>query len=133
MTDSSEIACVLNEYFCSGFTSDNGSDIELISISDLPRIDNIHIEEDGVFSLLLKLDDKKSSGIDNIPTAFLVRYAEWCSKYLNLILHESLARAVHPRDWHPHPPPCQNNSHTKKGKPVHAIRVQTYIAVMCMC
>lgn len=99
VTNSSETARILNEYFCSVFTDDNGTEPEFLLFGDLPPIDNIEIDEEGVFSLLLKLDDKKSSGIDNIPNAFLVRYAEWCSKYLNLIFRKSLSRAELPHDW----------------------------------
>lgn len=49
---------------------------------DIPPISDISIPEEGIFSLLLNIDPKKSPGIDSIPNAFLVRYAEWCSKFL---------------------------------------------------
>lgn len=64
-----------------------------------PPIDDVYIHEEGVLSLLLNLDIKKTPGIDAIPNAFLVRYAEWCSKYLCLMFNKSITCAELPKDW----------------------------------
>lgn len=50
-----------------------------------PPLDDSTIFEEGICSLLLDLDIKKSTGIDNIPNAFLHRYVEWCAKYFTVI------------------------------------------------
>ena len=55
--------------------------------------------EEGVLSLLLNLDPKKSVGSDSIPNAFLIRYAKWSAKYPSFIFKSSLSRAELPNDW----------------------------------
>lgn len=57
------------------------------------------ITEAGVLSLLLKLDDKKSSGPDGIPNCFLKRYAEPVSKYLCLLYNKSVSEQCLPAEW----------------------------------
>lgn len=99
LTDKLRIANALNEYFCSAFTSDDGK-IPRISVLDAtPPISSLDINEAGVLSLLLGIDVKKSPGVDEIPNAFLRRYAEWCAKYLCIIFNKSLSRAEIPHDW----------------------------------
>lgn len=49
--------------------------------------------------MLLKLDEKKSSGSDDIPNAFLKRYAEWVSKYLHIVFLRSLEESQLPNYW----------------------------------
>lgn len=48
---------------------------------------------------MLNIDTKKSPGTDAIPNEFLVRYAEWCSKYLTLIFSKSLSSGEVPSEW----------------------------------
>lgn len=94
----SQIYEALNRYFCSVLTSDNGITPDIVPCVDAPPIDDVYISEEGTFSLL-KLNVNKSPGIDAIPNAFLVRYAEWSAKYLYLIFKKSLSRAEFPSDW----------------------------------
>lgn len=82
VTEKTEICEALNRYFCSVFTSDNGIVPDFVACVGAPPIDDVYISEEGIFSLLLKLDVKKSPRIDAIPNAFLVWYAEWSAKYL---------------------------------------------------
>ncbi|XP_075741337.1 uncharacterized protein LOC142790265 [Rhipicephalus microplus] len=87
LTDKLRIANALNEYFCSAFTSDDGK-IPRISVLDAtPPISSLDINEAGVLSLLLGIDVKKSPGVDEIPNAFLRRYAEWWKAAYTYVLH----------------------------------------------
>lgn len=99
LDDNFEIAKTLNTYFCSVFTQDNGNTPNISLFEEILPIDDVSVSEDGVLAMLLKLDIKKSPGIDEIPNAFLVRYAEWCAKYLTLLFRKSLTRAELPDDW----------------------------------
>lgn len=97
--DHSIIAESFNQFFCSVFTDDNGRRPSLELYNDPPPIDDVEVSEEGVLSLLLNIDAKKSPGIDGIPNAFLVRYAEWCSKYLCVLFNQTILRADIPKDW----------------------------------
>lgn len=99
VTDESLLASSFNKFFCSVYTNDDGKQPNFAISQDVPKISDLMITEEGVLSLLLKIDIKKSPGIDCIPNTFLVRYAEWCSKYLSLILKKTLSTAELPRDW----------------------------------
>lgn len=57
------------------------------------------ISEQGIFALLLNLNVKKAIGPDDIPNAFLMRYAGWCAKFLYIIFNISLTQGVLPDDW----------------------------------
>uniref|UniRef100_A0A131YS31 Tick transposon n=1 Tax=Rhipicephalus appendiculatus TaxID=34631 RepID=A0A131YS31_RHIAP len=62
-------------------------------------METIEISREGVFQQLLKLDTKKSSGPDGIPTVFLKRYAEWMSHYLTIIFQKTYTTQSLPQDW----------------------------------
>lgn len=72
---------------------------------------------------LTNLDAKKSSGVDEIPNAFLLRYAEWSAKYLSLIFNKSLAPGELPGDWKcakitPIPKGTENRSMITSYRPI---------------
>lgn len=73
---------MLNKLFQSVFTVDDGNQPEIRQpLPDTSRqIAEITLTESGIISLLLNLNPKKACGPDNIPNAFLFRYAEWVSK-----------------------------------------------------
>lgn len=52
-----------------------------------------------MLSLLLNIDEKKGSGPDRIPNAFLKHYAEPVCKYLFLIFSKSLKYCQVPSKW----------------------------------
>lgn len=68
---------------------------DTLSYDPLCGMPAVQISEQGIFSLLLGIDTKKSNGPDNIPNEFLKRYAE----YLFLIFTASLREHVVPSDW----------------------------------
>lgn len=98
VTDPTCIATAYNDYFSSIFlrSADNNIDFSNATMYELPEL---LITEEGIFSALLSLDIRKSSGPDEIPDAFLFRYAEWCAKYLYIIFSESLQKGEVPSDW----------------------------------
>lgn len=98
-----DIATEFNQFFHSVFqcsVSDAG-----VTLGDRPvlnesvTMEEISISQEGVFALLLELDEKKSGGPDNIPNTFLKRYAEWTSKFLTVIYSASLLQHEIPNDW----------------------------------
>lgn len=98
-SDETEIANAFNEHFASVFTCDDKTTPTFSKFKDLPPIENLEVTEAGVFELLLNLNVRKSCGPDDLPNAFLKRYAEWSSKFLTIIFNESLSRGVLPEDW----------------------------------
>lgn len=97
VTDFHLISNAFNDHFKSVFTKDDGG-LPFFDVS-LPCMPNLTIAEEGIFSMLLKLNVKKSSGPDNIPNSFLQRYAEWVSKYLHVLFTKSLNDGALPDDW----------------------------------
>lgn len=86
-----------NNHFKSVFTTDNIF-LPVLSMS-FPPMPDVKISEQGIFNLLLNIDTKKSPGPDDIPNAFLKRYAEWCAKYLLILFKKSLSDGALPEDW----------------------------------
>lgn len=60
---------------------------------------DIVASKQGIFNVLVNLDIRKSSGPDNIPNAFLKRYAEWMSKYLHVLFTKSMREGQAPDDY----------------------------------
>lgn len=98
-SEPTKISNSFNENFTSVFTVDNGSTPTFEKYELLPSLDDIIITESGILNLLLHLDEKKSPGPDDIPNAFLKRYAEWCAKFLVIIFNLSVSTGVLPEDW----------------------------------
>lgn len=105
--DNRNSANLLNDYFCSVFTEDNGT-LPQAGFSRNKPLEPLTLTETGILNLLLNLDPKKSPGPDNIPNAFLRRYAEWMAKYLLIIFNKSISSGTLPKDWK-----------TAKVKPIH--------------
>lgn len=99
ITDKTTIAESFNTFFTSVFTRDDGKKPRFDVLDSIPPIGGIEISEQGILALLLKIDVKKTPGIDGIPNTFLVRYAEWCSKYLCIIFNKSLTASELPIHW----------------------------------
>lgn len=98
-----DIANEFNRFFHSVFES-SANDVGEYTLEgsadgDVVGMDEVVISEEGIFSLLLDLDVKKSEGPDNIPNLFLKRYAEWVAKFLIVIFNASLQQHNVPNDW----------------------------------
>lgn len=97
--DSVLVAEEFNNYFNSVFTW-NVVNSPIFNRSDKQSNDErIIISQEGILSLLLKLDTKKSAGPDMLPNEFLRRYCEWVSQFLFRIFSVSLREGKVPRDW----------------------------------
>lgn len=100
VSDNANLANCFNHFFFkSTFTIDNNTHPTFDAPTNTPPLNDLTICEDGIFYLLLDLDVKKSTGIDNVPNAFLRRYAEWCAKYLAVIFRRSLVSGRVPTEW----------------------------------
>lgn len=100
ITDPSQIADQYNNFFHSVFAASQvDEDIESASNCAPRAMNDIVITEEGILSLVLNVDTKKSAGPDGIPNEFLRRYAEWVSKYLLIIFSASLEQHSVPQDW----------------------------------
>lgn len=60
VTDKGEIAKALNDYFCSVCTSDNYITPDLATYEEIIAIEDVSISGEGVLSILLNIDPKKS-------------------------------------------------------------------------
>lgn len=86
LTDSEKInqANMFNNYFQSVFT-DNDSVTPPVHPVSVKPIESLVISDSEILNLLPSLDPKKACGHDDIANDFLLRYAEWRSKYLGTI------------------------------------------------
>lgn len=67
--------------------------------SQLSVMPDVQITYEGIVSLLLNINVKKSIGPDGIPNDFLRRYAEWVAHYLYIIFNASIEQKRVPDDW----------------------------------
>lgn len=80
------IAEHFNTYFHSVFSKDDDPEFQCD-----PLVDNeVFVSYEGVVEMLLRLDPKGSVGPDNVPNAFLRRYAEPLAHFLTIIYRVSL-------------------------------------------
>lgn len=98
-SDPKDIADRFNIFFRGVFVNAEGAIEDFNFSATGSTMGDIIITEEGVFSLLLNLDVKKSTGPDKIPNEFLKRYAEWVSKFLTIIFQTSLKQHHVPPDW----------------------------------
>lgn len=96
VTDKKSIATHFNEYFQSVFQKDRDSACADVTS---PYLDSDIVSLSGVVSMLLNLKSKASPGPDNIPNAFLRRYAEMITNFLVIIFRASLSSSCIPNDW----------------------------------
>lgn len=99
VTDEQEIANEFNQTFQSVFNERGIADSPLVSLSSSNVMPNLVLAAEGIFSLLLNIDVKKSVGADSIPNGFLKRYAEMVSQYLYVLFSASLKQGCLPTDW----------------------------------
>ena len=99
-SDAGTKAELLNQQFQSVFTHED----ENQAIPDLPgpktpNINPLTITARGIEKLLLRLNEKKAIGPDQIPNQFLKHAAKPVSEILQLIFTQSLSTGILPRDW----------------------------------
>lgn len=96
--DPEHIANEMNKFFQSVFTKHTSNALLPPYTVKIP-MEELIVNEEGILSLLQKLDQKKSTGPDQITNSFLSRYANWTSKYLFKIYTLSLQTSQIPDDW----------------------------------
>jgi len=107
-TDDFQKTNVLNDYFSSVFTLDDGRDINAISVTD-SSLSHVNFEAFEVCKVLRGLPNKTSRTPDKIPAFLLKQLALYCSKHefcsncicypLSKIFRVSFATGKLPSDW----------------------------------
>lgn len=97
VNDKAKMSSEFNHYFQSVFTIES-SDRSSIPNDERSNVSDF-VSEQGIVSLLLSINARKSPGPDAVPNEFLKRYAEWVAKYLTRIFFISLRDSVLPDDW----------------------------------
>lgn len=78
------ITSAFNTYFHSVSTTDI-LDTPAFHSKSHPWIDDVSMSLEVILNLILNLYTKKSCSPNGIPTAFLIKYDLWCSRYLTVI------------------------------------------------
>ena len=71
MSDSTSKAEVLSNHFHQIFTKEDLSFIPNKGCSDIPAMDSVLFNREGIINLLKDLDSKKANGPDKLPTTLL--------------------------------------------------------------
>jgi hypothetical protein len=81
------------------FTDENLEQTPQLGNSSVPSIDQLNITENGVCTLLKKLNHTKANGPDQIPTRILKEACNDIAPFLTNILRQSLITGEVPEDW----------------------------------
>ncbi|KAL8616823.1 hypothetical protein ACOMHN_017860 [Nucella lapillus] len=92
-------ADILNEQFCSVFTKEDTVNIPQLDPGPHPTMPDVAISEQGVFLLLAKLNPRKASGPDGIPTILLKETAREIAPALTSLFQLSLDTGLIPKIW----------------------------------
>ena len=98
-SDNHDKANLLNQYFATVFTKDNGCELPNMGPSTYPNMSQIEITITGITKLLRELDPSKSPGPDKIPGKLLKLVASEISPCLLLIFSASIHQGIVPQDW----------------------------------
>ena len=100
ITNSKEMACVLNEYFASVFTPHNHGPVPTpTDKGSASRICDVLITPGMVKKKLLKLNPGSAPGPDGISSRFLKEHAKVLAPPLATLFNQSLREGVVPLDW----------------------------------
>ena len=104
VSDNRVMCQILNEYFCSVFTSEtvNNALPEVKYMFDKDSnhmLSNIELSQDTIASKLSKLKANKVSGVDGIVPRILIENADLLSLPLLHIFKKSLESSIVPSDW----------------------------------
>ena len=92
-------ADILNRQYESTWTKEDKDDIPNPDGKSFPPMKDIHVTEEGVLKLLLKLNPAKACGPDSIPARILKELAHEIAPYLVSIFQRSLDTGKVPKDW----------------------------------
>ncbi|XP_052224149.1 uncharacterized protein LOC127839803 [Dreissena polymorpha] len=97
-SDPTTKATILNDQFCSVFTSEDSTQIPSPGDTHFPDMPSFTIGEEGTRKLLANLDPHKATGPDSIPTKFLKDFAQELAPVLTLLFSASLDQGEVPSD-----------------------------------
>ena len=98
-SDAAAKANILNEQFCSVFTTEDMQNLPDLGESPYPDMPNIEVTVQGVHKLLRNLNPRKACGPDNIPCRLLVLAAQEIAPALTLLFSSSLQTGEIPDAW----------------------------------
>jgi len=98
-SDAAAKANILNEQFCSVFTTEDMQNLPDLGESPYPDMPNIEVTVQGVHKLLRNLNPRKACGPDNIPCRLLVLAAQEIAPALTLLFSSSLQSGEIPDTW----------------------------------
>ena len=98
-SDSRRKAEILNNQFCSFFTSEDTKDIPKLPGPPNTEMPKFKITVQGVTKLLEGLNGGKASGPDELPNLILKNAANEISPFLKIIFDQSLQTGKLPDDW----------------------------------
>ena len=125
ITDSLSKAEILNSQFKSVFIPQSGNTFPQLPGTQFPKIKPLHISENGVFMLLDRIDESKSSGPDKFPGRLLQSLAKEITPVVHFIFTQSLCTGKLPTEL------TQANAAPilKKGSKLQAVN---YCPVSCI-
>ena len=98
-SDSRRKAEILNNQFCSVFTSEDTTNIPKLAGPPNTEMPKFEITVQGVTKLLEGLNGGKASGLDKLPNLILKNAAKEISPFLKIIFDQSLQTGKLPDDW----------------------------------
>ena len=98
-SDSRRKAEILNNQFCSVFTSEDTTNIPKLTGPPNTEMPKFEITVQGVTKLLGGLNGGKASGPDELPNLILKNAANEISPFLKIIFDQSLQTGKLPDDW----------------------------------
>jgi ribonuclease P/MRP protein subunit RPP40 len=101
VSDNEEMAALLNQHFTDVFTIEDLSNIEeaMLPNKHTDGICDIDINSEVVRKSILKLQDNKAAGVDEINSTFLKRSIEGLKEPLSALFRKSLDTGIVPMDW----------------------------------
>ena len=98
-SDSRRKAEILNNQFCSVFTSEDTTNIPKLPGPPNTEMPKFQITVQGVTKLLEGLNGRKAPGPDELPNLILKNAANEISSFLKIIFNQSLQTGKLPDDW----------------------------------
>ena len=99
MSDSTSKAEVLSNHFQQIFTKEDLSFISNKGRSDIPAMDSVLFNREGIINLLKNLDSKKANGPDKLPTTLLKITASEIAEVVTFLFTQSYESGQLPNDW----------------------------------
>ena len=99
LTDTISKAEALSNHFQQIFTSEDLSSIPCIGCSNIPAMESVSFNREGIINLLRNLDNKKANGPDKLPTTLLMRTAFEIADVVTFLFSQSYETGQLPKDW----------------------------------